>query len=168
MAHDGHPHPHHHDHRDHDHHHGGAGIGHNGHRPAAQWQTPHLPAGHAAPAPDAAEPDLDLVEAAFVEAFPSAPDPTSFLRLAGVPFTGKGKDGVVLSLLRVEAQEATDVGSLTPHLGGVSFRYDPLPAAMTSRRKSLAFIYFDGGGLVRMTLAAARALTPVAAPADGV
>jgi hypothetical protein len=161
MAHDGHPHHHHHADDDGLHHHGPHGIGHNGHRGAAQWQTPHLPQGHAATTPEQHEPDLDLVETAFVEAFPSAPDPTSFLRLAGVPFTGKGKDGVVLSLLRVEAHQATDVGSVTPHLGGASFRYDPLPAAMTSRRKSLAFVYFDGGGVVRLTLAEAKALTAV-------
>jgi hypothetical protein len=162
MAAHRHPHGHPHDHGGHDH--GRGGVGHNGHRDTAQWQTPHLPDGHAATAPVAHEPDLDLVETAFVEAFPSAPDPTSFLRLAGVPFTGKGKDGVVLSLLRVEAQQVTDVGSVTPHLGGGGFRHDPLPAAMTSRRKSLAFVYFDGGGLVRLTLAEAKALTPVAAP----
>ena len=111
--------------------------------------------------PASSEPDLDLVETAFLDAFPACPDPTSFLRLAGVPFTGKGKDGVVLSLLRVEADQATDVGTLTPHLGGGLFRYDPLPAAMTSRRKSLAFVYFDGGGLVRLTLAEAKGLTTV-------
>ncbi|MBN9021760.1 MAG: hypothetical protein J0H08_06655 [Rhizobiales bacterium] len=136
-------------------------MGHNGHG-AAQWQTPHLPAGQKAAAAPPAEPDLDLVETAFVEAFPTASDPTSFLRLAGVPFTGKGKDRVVLSLLRVEADQTTDVGTLTPHLGGASFRYDPLPAAMTSRRKSLAFVYFDGGGTVRLSLAEAKALTPAA------
>ena len=152
MAHDGHPHHHHEHGNDH------GGIGHNGHGPARQWQTPHLPAGHPTPAPEQPEPDLDLVETAFLDAFPSAPDPTSFLRLAGVPFTGRGKDGVVLSLLRVEADQATDVGTLTPHLGGGGFRYDPLPAAMTSRRKSLTFVYFDGGGLVRLTLAEAKAL----------
>ena len=162
MAHDGHPHDHHHDH----HHHGGHGprhgIGHNAQRAAAQWQTPHLVPGETAREPVPAEPDLDLVEAAFADAFPGCSDPTSFLRLAGVPFTGKGKDGVVLSLLRVEADLVTDVGTLSPHLGGGSFRYDPLPAAMTSRRRSLAFVYFDGGGLVRLTLAEAKALTAVA------
>jgi len=158
MAHDGPPHHHHHGEG---HAHGQHGVGHNGHG-AAQWQTPHLPPGQAAPEAGPLEPDLDLVEAAFTEAFPGAPDPTSFLRLAGVPFTGKGRDGVVLSLLRVEANAATDIGTLTPHLGGASFRYDPLPAAMTSRRKSLAFVYFDGGGLVRLSLAEAKALTPVA------
>ncbi len=157
MAHDGHLH---HRHGGHDH--GSHGIGHNAPRGATQWQTPHLPPGQAAPESAPAEPDLDLVETAFLEAFPAAPDPTSFLRLAGVPFTGKGRDGVVLSLLRVEANAATDIGTLTPHLGGASFRYDPLPAAMTSRRKTLAFVYFDGGGLVRLSLAEAKALTPVA------
>ena len=157
MAHDGHPHHHH----DHPHDHGHNGLGHNGPRPAAQWQTPHLPPGEAAPESASSEPDLDLVETAFIDAFPACPDPTSFLRLAGVPFTGKGKDGVVLSLLRVEADQATDVGTLTPHLGGGGFRYDPLPAAMTSRRKSLAFVYFDGGGPVRLTLAEAKGLTTV-------
>jgi hypothetical protein len=156
MAHDGH---HHHHYDGHDHQHG---IGHNAPRGAAQWQTPHLPPGEAGSAAAPAEPDLDLVEAAFADAFPHCPDPTSFLRLAGVPFTGKGKDGVVLSLLRVEADLVTDVGTLTPHLGGASFRYDPLPAAMTSRRRRLAFVYFDGGGLVRLTLAEAKALTAVA------
>ena len=158
MAHDGHPHHHHHE----PHGPGPHPIGHNGPRAATQWQTPHLPPGQAAPESGPLEPDLDLVETAFVEAFPGAPDPTSFLRLAGVPFTGKGRDGVILSLLRVEANAATDIGTLTPHLGGVSFRYDPLPAAMTSRRKTLAFVYFDGGGLVRLSLAEAKALTPVA------
>jgi hypothetical protein len=161
MAHDGHPHHHHpdHHHRDGHGHHGPHGIGHNAPRGAVQWQTPHLAPGETGGAPAPAEADLDLVEAAFADAFPSCPDPTSFLRLAGIPFTGKGKDGVVLSLLRVEADQAIDVGTLTPHLGGASFRYDPLPASMTSRRRTLAFVYFDGGGLVRLTLAAAKALT---------
>jgi hypothetical protein len=96
MAHDGHPHHHH-------------------RIPVAAWGTtiarpPMADAPHRPPAPhgpDQAEPDLDLVETAFLDAFPQCPDPTSFLRLAGVPFTGKGKDGVILSLLRVEANQAT-------------------------------------------------------------
>jgi len=159
MAHDGHPHHNHH-HHPHDH----PGVGHNGPREARQWQTPHLPPGAAAPVAAVGEPDLDLVETAFAEAFPTVPDPTSFLRLAGVPFTGRGRDGVVLSLLRVELQQTTDVGTLTPHLGGASFRHDPLPASMTSQRKTLAFIYFDGGGVVRLSLGEAKALTTLTEP----
>lgn len=151
MAHDGHPDHHHHDH---------GGIGHNGHGRARQWQTPHLAPGDPVPPEAPAEPDLDLVETAFLDSFPTCPDPTSFLRLAGVPFTGKRVDGVGLSLLRVEANQSVDVGTLTPHLSG-GFRHDPLPAAMTSRRKSLAFVYFDGSGIVRLSLAAAKALQPM-------
>jgi hypothetical protein len=125
-----------------------AGIGHNrlgeSKRPA-QWQTPHrdeAPAGEAGRA--RAETDLDLVEAAFVEAFLVASDATSFLRLARVPFEGTAADGAKLALLRVEVDSVADVGSITPHLGGATFRYDPLPARMVSRRKRLRLVYFDG------------------------
>ena len=125
-----------------------AGVGHNrpidARRPA-QWQTPHRdnapPAGEAR---DRAETDLDLVEAAFVEGFLATTDATSFLRLARVPFEGTAADGARLALLRVEVDSVADVGSITPHLGGASFRYDPLPARMVSRRKRLRLVYFDG------------------------
>ncbi len=85
----GHRHDHGHDHdldhgHSHDHHHGHGGPGHNHapNRPVAQWQTPHNP-GDQSPAP--AEPDLDKVEAAFIDGFIGAPDPVSFLRLGRIP-----------------------------------------------------------------------------------
>ncbi|WGD30137.1 hypothetical protein AncyloWKF20_20690 [Ancylobacter sp. WKF20] len=164
-------------HRGHDHHHDhGAGgrshahaeshahahsAGHNhGHGPrrTAQWQTPHLPEPPEADDHVHVEPDLDLVEKAFVESFASASDPTSFLRLARVPFDAVTTEGVRVSLLRVETSETTDVGAVMPHLGGGTFRYDPLPAAMTSRRKTLRFVYFDGRTSLPLTLAQVRAL----------
>lgn len=146
---------------DHDHHqHGGAGHNSNGH--VRQWQTPHLP-DNPVVHEQAREPDLDLVETAFLAAFPAAPDPTSFLRLAGVPFTATSPDGTTLNLLRVEASQTTDVGTITPHVGGGSHRYDPLPAKMTSRRQTLAFIYFDGARAISLTLAEAKALSPLPA-----
>jgi hypothetical protein len=159
-----------HDH-DHDHSNGGggpiegppAGIGHN--RPGsprrpAQWQAPHR---DNAPAGQRDEPaaDLDLVEAAFVEGFLAAADATSFLRLAQVPFEATAGDGARLVLLRVEIDAVADVGSVTPHLGGGSFRYDPLPARMISRRKRLRLVYFDGQALRPLDLAAAVALARV-------
>ncbi len=139
------------------HHHDHGGSGHNGSAPARQWQTPHLIPG-AYPEPEVREPDLDLVETAFVDTFPRAPDPTSFLRLAGVPFIGETAEGKCLSLLRVEVNQTTDIGALTPHLGGAGHRYDPLPAKMTSQRQRLALIYFDGTGSVALSLADAKAL----------
>jgi hypothetical protein len=139
-----------------------AGIGHN--RPAdprrpIQWQTPHrddAPAsGEGRQRP---ETDLDLVEAAFVEGFLTASDVTSFLRLARVPFEGTAADGVRLVLLRVEVDSVADVGSITPRLGGGSFRYDPLPARMVSRRKRLRLVYFDGQQPRLLDLTAALSL----------
>ena len=159
-------------HRGHDHHHddgGGttvrteaAGAGHNRSlrsRPSAQWQTPHRSHGEHDHSHDLAEADVDLVEAAFVEGFLVASDPTSFLRLARVPFEATRADGAKLALLRVEVDAVVDMGAVTPHLGGGSFRYDPLPARMVSRRKRLRFIYFDGEEPRPLELAEVRALT---------
>ena len=130
-----------------------------GNKPVAQWQTPHMHDDHHHHhEPEAAEPDFDLVEQAFAESFPAAGDPTSFLRLAGIPFTGLDTDGNRLCLLRVEYSQATDVGSVTPHLGGGPLRYDPLPAKMTSRRETLRFVYQADGALKSLSLGEAKAL----------
>lgn len=157
-------------HRGHDHDHphahqdggGRGGFGHNrtnGHQSVVQWQTPHLgPGDHPHGDHDHGEPDLDLVERAFVAAFADAPDPTSFLRLAQVPFEATSADGARLVLLRVETDLVTDVGALMPHLGGASFRYDPLPAAMVAHRRRLRFVYFDGQAARALSLADVRAL----------
>jgi len=134
------------------------GPGHNRAGAIAQWQTPHLAHDHGHHAPAGAEPDLDQVEAAFVSGFTAATDPTSFLRLANIPFEATDGDGRKLVLLRVETDLVVDVGSVTPHLGGGSFRYDPLPAAMTARRRKLRFVYFDGKELHLLGFAEARKL----------
>jgi hypothetical protein len=154
--HDDHDHGHDH-HHGHGHHHHGPGHNAPPRRPV-QWQTPHRPEGDAAPGPNQPETDFDLVEAAFAEGFGAATDPTSFLRLAGVPFLGADGAGRRLCLLRVELEQVTDVGAVTPHLGGGSFRYDPLPARMATRRRRLRLVYHDGTGLHALTLAEAKAL----------
>jgi hypothetical protein len=157
-----------HDHHPHHDFGGGAGGAHFGpghnhaHGPqrVAQWQRPHLDAGEPQGSGEVAqaEPDLDLVETAFVEGFAGAPDPTSFLRLAQVPFEAMATDGARLALLRVEVDAVTDVGSVMPHLGGASFRYDPLPAALVARRRRLRFVYNDGRGLRTLSFGEVRAL----------
>jgi hypothetical protein len=154
------------DHHRHGHGHHDHGPGHN-HPPrqAVQWQTPHRPAG-APPSPEQPEPDFDLVEAAFAEGFATASDPTSFLRLAGVPFEGTDGNGRRLCLLRVELEQVADIGAVTPHLGGGSFRYDPLPAKLVARRRRLRLVYHDGSGLEALSLGAAKLLSPDAHAAD--
>jgi hypothetical protein len=69
-------------------------------------------------------------------------------------------DGAELALLRIEIDSIADVGAITPHLGGDTFRYDPLPATMVSRRRRLRFIYFDGTRLRPVSLAEITALAP--------
>lgn len=147
-AHGGH---HHHDH--------GPGPGHNAPpRRAAQWQTPHLPHDHGRPGDETPpETDLDLVEAAFAEGFASASDPTSFLRLAGIPLVMEGKGGARLGLLRVELEQIADTGTLAPQLGG-GLRYDPLPAKLVGRRRRLRFVYHDGERAVPLTFVEAKGL----------
>lgn len=147
-------HGHHHHHHDHPH-----GLGHNAARRPIQWQTPHDPSASQGET-RVAEPDFDLVEAAFVAGFANAPDPTSFLRLARIPFTGATVNGGVLKLLRVETEEAVDVGAVSPPLGGGPMRHDPLPAKLVSRRRRLAFIYFDGAQARSLNFAEALALAP--------
>jgi hypothetical protein len=155
--HDG-PHDHPHDHS-HGHPHAHPRQGHNGARDLAQWQTPHLPPGHTHEPIAPREPDLDLVEASFVEGFTRCTDATSFLRLAGIPFVAIAADGRRFSLLRVEIEDLTDVGAAVPLLGGDGFRYDPLPEKLVSRRRHLRFVYHDGAQLLRLDFAEARALT---------
>jgi hypothetical protein len=139
------------------------GPGHNRQSPTrkpAQWQLLHGDVGPAAGDENRdGMADLDLVAAAFVEGFLAASDPTSFLRLAKVPFEAIDADGAKLALLRVEIDAIADVGSITPHLGGASFRYDPLPSRMVSRRQRLRLVYFDGQGLRGFDLADAMKLS---------
>src|SRR5262249_27739203 len=107
---------------------------------------------------DHGEADLDLVERAFVEGFAAASDPTSFLRLARVPFEASAADGTRLVLLRVETEAVTDVGAVTPHLGGESLRYDPLPAALRARRGRRRFVSRGADGAQALPFAQLRAL----------
>jgi hypothetical protein len=74
-------------------------------------------------------------------------DPTSFLRLAHIE--AASPDGTKFSLLRIEVEAATDVGSITPHLGGTSFRYDPRPASMIRAASACGLSILTGMGRVR-------------------
>jgi hypothetical protein len=135
-------------------------VGHNGPAgKALQWQTPHLPPDQVEDPPaDPTTVDVDLVETAFLEGFARAPDASSFLRLAGIPFVGETADGTRLHLLRVETEDLVDVGAVMPLVGGAGVAYHPLPARLTSHRCRLAFVYHDGTGPKHLGFAAARAL----------
>jgi len=86
----------------------------------------------------------------------------AFLRLAHIPFEAVADDGAKLALLRVEVEAVTDVGSLTPHLGGGSMRFDPLPARMVLAPQAAALHVFRRHDLApRSTWRRWKALVPV-------
>ncbi len=155
--HHGHGHDHHHQRHVHPHPGSAAGSGHNRPRAPVQWQVPHRPEGEQIESTPA-ERDLDLVEKSFIEGFVRALDPTSFLRLASIPFVGVDASGRRLHLLRVETQSLTDVGAVAPLLGGEGVRYDPLPAKLVAQRQRLSFVYHDGRNTTRLDFAEARKL----------
>ena len=94
------------------------------------------------------------------------PTPSSFLRLAGIPFVGETADGMRLHLLRVETEDMVDVGAVMPLVGGAGVTYHPLPARLTSHRRRLAFVYHDGTGQKHLGFGAARLLTDRSAAAQ--
>lgn len=137
--------------------------GHNSkHAETVQWQVPHTHHDHDHDHDENdigdEKRDLDLVEKAFVESFHDCSDPTSFLRMVNIPLTGTNKEGNQLHLLRVELQNTVDIGSLTPHLGGKSFNYSPLPARMVSKRDTLLFVYQTAGEIIKLSMEEAKAL----------
>lgn len=136
----------------------GRGPGHRGAPRRTQWQMPqghngHRRCGHHH------DPDLDPVESAFAEGFAGAGDPTSFLRLACIPFEATDAQGRRLVLLRVACEAVVEVGVASPPCGDAPMRYAALPRRMTTRRRRLRFIYFDGSGPLALSLAQTRALT---------
>ena len=105
-----------------------------------QWQTPHLPEDHHHDDSEAKEPDLDLVESVFIQGFTAASDPTSFLRLARIPFVTE-RDGARLSLLHVRIENTVDVSSVTPWMGGgFKFSNDVATTGLPPAQYSCNFI----------------------------
>ena len=129
-----------------------------------QWQTPHLPEDHHHDDSEAKEPDLDLVESVFIQGFTAASDPTSFLRLARIPFVTE-REGARLSLLHVRIENTVDVSSVTPWMGG-GHRVEPLPASLVSRRGRLRFVYLADDQRLELSLAELRDL-PELTPSPG-
>lgn len=84
--------------------------------------------------------------------------PTSFLRLSRISFEAKDTEGARLVLLREEYNQSTDLGSVTPTLGGETFSYHPLPAKIVSR---VSFIYSAGRVTHSLSFEEARTLKSI-------
>jgi hypothetical protein len=147
-----HDHPHTHSHAH--------GPGHNRPGPhATQWQKPL--SRDATPAPTA-EPDFDLVEEAFCDAAQTASDPTSFLRLAGVPFVADLGGGKRMRLLSYSIASETEVGAVAPGFEAAEPVYHPLPAARVRKLRRLRFTYHTAEGVKEFSLYEVRNLPDLA------
>jgi hypothetical protein len=156
MPHD-HPHPH--DHRRE------GGLGHNQPGPhATQWQGPLSRPGAASAAE---EPDFDLVEEAFCEAAAIASDPTSFLRLAGVPFVADLGGGNRMRLLSFSIANETEVGAIAPGFAAADPVYHPLPASRVRKLRRLRFTYHTAEGAKEFSLSEVRNLPDFAQDQGG-
>jgi hypothetical protein len=118
-----------HDHgRDHQHH----GPGHN--HPIGHELRSHL---HG----EGARGELRALAAAFIDGFRQAEDKTSYLRLAGVPDTIDGPDGLARRLVDVTVTEGFQVATASPGFGSRELVYIPYPGAMVRPRTTLTLTY---------------------------
>jgi hypothetical protein len=118
-----------HDHgRDHQHH----GPGHN--HPIGHELRSHL---HGEGARD----ELRALAAAFIDGFRQAEDKTSYLRLAGVPDTIDGPDGLARRLVDVTVTDGFQMATASPGFGSRELVYIPYPGAMVRPRTTLTLTY---------------------------
>lgn len=131
MPHD-HPHAPGHDEQDH-HHHAPHGHGHN------HAHGDHL---HSHMHHEDAAADLQVLATQFIEGFITAKDKTSYLKLAGVPFERRSKDGAkALKLIDVELKTDWQVGTASPSFGSRELSYLPFPGEMVQERTNMSLIY---------------------------
>ncbi|MFZ2099828.1 MAG: hypothetical protein WAU86_04615 [Oricola sp.] len=128
----GHNHSHSHGQDGHHHHHG---PGHN----HAHGDHLHSHVG-ADVARERAE-ELKTLATAFVEGFRAAADKTSFLRLAGIPFSMKGADGLTMHLVDAKIESNWQIGTASPAFGSRELVYLPYPGKMVTERETMVFTY---------------------------
>jgi hypothetical protein len=134
--------------------------GHNAGFPtASQWQDPKTDETQQARPADR---DLDLVEQEFYRSALTSTDPTSLLRLAGVPFVVDIGDGKLMRLLSISVSDEIEVGAISPGYGGSDVVYHPVPASRVTHSRNLRFVYHTPDGIRAFTYAEIRNLPDLA------
>jgi hypothetical protein len=130
----GHDHAHGHDHHRHDREHTQPGRGHNA--PASDLHS-HL-AGH-----DERNRyrELQSLAAAFIDAFQKAEDKQSYLRLAGIPVSLPGPDGLEQYLVDVSITAEFQVATASPGFASRELVHLPFPGSMVRERTRMTFAY---------------------------
>lgn len=85
--------------------------------------------------------EIRALAATFVEGFRMAEDKTSYLRLAGVPDSIPGPDGLARRLVDVTISDGYQVATASPGFGTRELVYLPFPGAMIEPRTTLLMTY---------------------------
>jgi hypothetical protein len=130
-------------HDDHEHHHGE-----NGHEAAhgPGHNHSHADANHLHSHPHGRNEDhraeeLAILCAAFVEGFRASSDKASYLKLAGIPFTRTGSDGLTMYLVDVSIASHWQMGTASPAFGSRQLSYLPYPGPMITEHEAMSFTY---------------------------
>lgn len=140
-----------HDHGHHDH----DGAGHNS--PIGEELHSHL---HG----EGEREDLQALAESFIDGFRQADDKTSYLRLAGVPDSIEGPDGLARRLVDVTVTDGFQVATASPGFGSRELVYLPYPGAMVKPRTTLTLTYVSLTGRIDLDIVSflAERFTPSA------
>lgn len=130
-----HHHGHHHDGHDHHHDHAHPNSRHNG--PPAD----HLHSHAHGDSGRAMEEELQVLCASFIDGFRTAADKNSYLRIAGIPFSRKGEDGLTQHLVDSVINSNWQIGTASPAFASRELAYMPYPGEMISMRETMIFTY---------------------------
>lgn len=128
----------------HTHHHGDAhhhahgqhhGHGHN--HPQGDHLHSHVHGGHQS----ARIEEMQELAASFIDGFRSAEDKTSYLRLAHIPFTIDGEDGLKMNLVDAAINSNWQIGTASPAFASRELVYMPFPGKMVQHREKMTFTY---------------------------
>ena len=109
--------------------------GHNG--PPAE----HLHSHAHADGGKAHEEELQVLCASFIDGFRMAADKNSYLRIAGIPFSRTGEDGLTQHLVDAAVTSNWQIGTASPGFASRELVYMPYPGEMVSMRERMVFTY---------------------------
>ncbi len=130
------PHPHHHHHHADEHESKAPGCGHNNHHDHEHLHS-HV---HVDAEAERAEAMRKLADT-FVDSFRKASDKQAFLKLAGIPSSRAGRDGLTMHLVDVAINSSWQVGTASPAFASKELTYLPYPGKMIRERETLTFTY---------------------------
>ena len=136
ARHSHHHHEHDHAHGHHHHHAPHGGPGHN-HPPETEHLHSHA---HGDQGREHAE-ELKALCAAFIDGFRQAADKNSYLRIAGIPFSRTGSDGLAMHLVDTAIVSNWQIGTASPAFASRELVYLPYPGKMIDLRETMTFTY---------------------------